>query len=148
MEKIAILLPRQTILEYARNVLAQEQIDVQLLKVVENANAVSEAQNAAAAGVRVIIARGLQATLIKENTGIPVVEMPVTVREIGLIILKAREMFKKEHPIIGIVVFANMFQSLERLGGSCLDVISAFMNWRSWRRPVPRSARRLARVWI
>lgn len=116
MEKIAILLPRQTILEYARNVLAQEQIDVQLLKVVENANAVSEAQNAAAAGVRVIIARGLQATLIKENTGIPVVEMPVTVREIGLMILKAREMFKKEHPIIGIVAFANMFQSLERLG--------------------------------
>ena len=114
MEKIAILLPRQTILEYARNVL--EQIEVQLLNVVENANAVLEAQNAAAAGVRVIIARGLQATLIKENTSIPVVEMPVTVREIGLMILKAKGMLKKEHPSIGFVAFANMFQSLKHLG--------------------------------
>lgn len=116
MEKIAVLLPRQTILEYARNVLAQERIEVQLLKVVENANAVLEAQNAASAGVRVIIARGLQATLIKKNTDIPVVEMPVTVREVGLMILKAREMLKKDYPIIGLVAFANMFQSLERLG--------------------------------
>ncbi len=115
MEQIGILLPRQTILEFAENVLKKEGIEVQILKVVENANAVVEAQEALAAGVRIIIARGLQATLIKENTNIPVVEMPVTLREIGLMILKAKRMLKKEHPLIGIVAFKNMFDSLDHL---------------------------------
>ncbi len=115
MERIGILLPRQTILEFAENVLKKEGIEVQILKVVENANAVVEAQEALAAGVRIIIARGLQATLIKENTNIPVVEMPVTIREIGMMVLKAKRMLKKEHPLIGIVAFKNMFGSLEHL---------------------------------
>lgn len=115
MERIAILLPRQTILEFAEHVLKKEGIEVQILKVVENANAVLEAQEASAAGVRMIIARGLQATLIQENTNIPVVEMPITIREIGLMILKARRMLKKEHPAIGIVAFENMFDSLDQL---------------------------------
>ncbi len=115
MERIAILLPRQTILEFAKNVLEKEGIEVQIVKVVENANAVMEAQEAAAAGVRIIIARGLQATLIKENINIPVVEMPITIREIGMMILKAKRMLKKEHPAIGIVAFENMFESLDQL---------------------------------
>lgn len=115
MEPIGILLPRQTILEFAENVLKKEGIEVQILKVVENANAVVEAQEALAAGVRIIIARGLQATLIKENTNIPVVEMPVTIREIGMMILKAKRMLKREHPIIGIVAFKNMFDNLDNL---------------------------------
>ena len=115
MEQIGILLPRQTILEFAENVLKKEGIEVQILKVVENANAIVEAQEALAAGVRIIIARGLQATLIKENTNIPVVEMPVTIREIGMMILKAKRMLKRDHPLIGIVAFKNMFDNLDNL---------------------------------
>ena len=115
MEQIGILLPRQTILEFAESVLKKEGIEVQILKVVENANAVVEAQEALAAGVRIIIARGLQATLVKENTNIPVVEMPVTIREIGMMILKAKRMLKREHPLIGIVAFKNMFDNLDNL---------------------------------
>ena len=116
MERIAILLPRQTILEDVQIVLKKEQIQVRILKVVENANAVFEAKEAIEAGVRIIIARGLQATLIKENTNIPVVEMPITVREIGFMIHKARKMLKKEHPSIGIIAFENMFESMDQLG--------------------------------
>lgn len=115
MERIAILLPRQTILEYANAVLEKEGKKVQFLKVVENSNAVSEAKAAVEAGARVIIARGLQATLIKENINVPVVEMPITVREIGFMILKARNMLKKNHPSIGIIAFENMFESLDEL---------------------------------
>lgn len=115
MEQIAILLPRQTILKYAQNVLEKEKTEVQLLKVVDNSNAVAEAKEAIEAGARVIIARGLQATLIKESYNIPVVEMPITVREIGFMILKAKNMLKKDHPSIGIVAFENMFESLKEL---------------------------------
>ncbi|MDW2799282.1 PrpR N-terminal domain-containing protein [Clostridium boliviensis] len=115
MEQIAILLPRQTILKYAQNVLKKENTEVQILKVVENSNAAAEAKEAIDAGARVIIARGLQATLIKESLNIPVVEMPITVREIGFMILKAKKMLKKDHPSIGIVAFENMFESLADL---------------------------------
>ncbi len=115
MEQIAILLPRQTILKYAQNVLEKEKTEVQILKVVENSNAAAEAKDAIDAGARVIIARGLQATLIKESLNIPVVEMPITVREIGFMILKAKNMLKKDHPSIGIVAFENMFESLDEL---------------------------------
>ena len=115
MKQIAILLPRQTILTYAQNVLEKEKTEVQLLKVVDNSNAVVEAKEAVEAGARVIIARGLQATLIKESLKIPVVEMPITVREIGFMILKAKNMLKKDHPSIGIVAFENMFESLDEL---------------------------------
>jgi len=115
MEQIAILLPRQTILKYAQSVLGKEKTEVLLLKVVDNSNAVVEAKEAIEAGARVIIARGLQATLIKESLNIPVVEMPITVREIGFMILKAKNMLKKDHPSIGIVAFENMFESLKEL---------------------------------
>lgn len=115
MEKIAVLLPRQTILEHAERVLEQEKMEVQFLKVVENRNAVAEAQAAAEAGARVIIARGLQATLIKASLSLPVVEMPMTVQDIGMMVLKAKYQLKKDHPTIGIVAFRNMFSRLDHL---------------------------------
>ena len=95
MANIAVFLPRQTILEYAQKVIAEDRIDVQILKVVDNASAVPEAQAAIEAGVQIIVARGLQATLIKKHTSVPVVEMPMTTQEIGLMILKAKRQLKK-----------------------------------------------------
>lgn len=115
MANIAVFLPRQTILEYAQKVIAEDRIDVQILKVVDNASAVPEAQAAIEAGVQIIVARGLQATLIKKHTSVPVVEMPMTTQEIGLMILKAKRQLKKEHPRIAIVGFKNMFTSMEHL---------------------------------
>ena len=115
MANIAVFLPRQTILEYAQKVIAEDRIDVQILKVVDNASAVPEAQAAIEAGVQIIVARGLQATLIKKHTSVPVVEMPMTTQEIGLMILKAKRQLKKEHPRIAIVGFENMFTCMEHL---------------------------------
>lgn len=115
MANIAVFLPRQTILEYARNVITEDGIHVQILKVVDNSSAVPEAQAAIAAGVQIIVARGLQATLIKKHTSVPVVDMPMTTQEIGLMVLKAKRQLKKEHPQIAIVGFENMFTSMEHL---------------------------------
>lgn len=115
MANIGILLPRQTILEYAKRVIEEEQAKVQILKVVDNSNAVMEAQAAIEAGVQIIIARGMQALLIKEYTNIPVVEMPLTTQEIGLLIRKAKRQLRKERPTIAIVGWKNMFTSMEHL---------------------------------
>lgn len=115
MTKIAILLPRQTILEYAQKVLQEKNLTIPILKVVDNTSAVAEAQAAKEAGCQIIIARGLQALMIKEQTNIPVVEMTMSTQEVGLMIQKAKRVLKKEHPFIGIIGFANMFGNMEYL---------------------------------
>ena len=115
MANIAVFLPRQTILEYAKRVITEDGIEVQILKVIDNTSAVTEAQTAIEAGVQIIVARGLQAALIKKNTNIPVVEMPITTQELGLMILKAKRQLKKVHPQIAIVGFKNMFTDMEHL---------------------------------
>lgn len=83
MAKIAILLPRQTILEYARKVLQEKNLTVPILKVVDNASAVAQAKSAMEAGCQIIIARGLQALMIKAQTNVPVVEMTMSTQEVG-----------------------------------------------------------------
>lgn len=115
MAKIAILLPRQTILEYARKVLQEKNLTVPILKVVDNASAVAQAKSAMEAGCQIIIARGLQALMIKAQTNVPVVEMTMSTQEVGLMIQKAKKVLKKEHPIIGIIGFTNMFGNMEYL---------------------------------
>lgn len=115
MAKIALFLPRLTSMEYARRVITEEKMQVDLLKVVDNANAVPEAIAALESGIEIIVARGLQANLISGSTNALVVEMPVTTQEVGLMILKAKKQLKMEHPTIGIVAFSNMFGRLEHL---------------------------------
>lgn len=115
MTKIAILLPRQTILEYTQKVLQEKNLTVPILKVVDNTSAAAEAHAAKEAGCQIIIARGLQALMIKEQTNIPVVEMTMSTQEVGLMIQKAKRVLKKEHPVIGIIGFANMFGNMEYL---------------------------------
>ena len=92
MSKIAVLLPRQTILEYARKVIQEKNLDIPILKVVDNESAVLEAEKAKAAGCQIVIARGLQAQMIKDHTDIPVVEMTISTQEIGLMIRKAKQL--------------------------------------------------------
>lgn len=118
MANIGILLPRQTILEYARRVVeADEHKDeIKLLKVINDTNAVMEARQAVEDGVEILIARGYQAECIKKDINVPVVDMPLTTKEIGMTILKAKRQLKKEHPVIAIVGWRNMFGSIDDLG--------------------------------
>lgn len=113
MSKIAVLLPRQTILEYARKVIQEKNLDIPILKVVDNESAVLEAEKAKAAGCQIVIARGLQAQMIKDHTDIPVVEMTISTQEIGLMIRKAKQYLRMECPTIAIIAFKNQFANME-----------------------------------
>ena len=88
--RIALLLPRDDMADLAHNVLQEKQYDVSRVSVVKTEEAVSEARTAAAAGASLIIARGLQASLIQYHTSIPVVELVVTAQEMGLLMVRAR----------------------------------------------------------
>ena len=110
--RIALLLPRDDMADLAHNVLQEKQYDVSRVSVVKTEEAVSEARTAAAAGASLIIARGLQASLIQYHTSIPVVELVVTAQEMGLLMVRAREIIHKPVPVIGVVGLPNMFSDM------------------------------------
>lgn len=71
MSKIAVLLPRECMLEQARRVIREEHMDIDMLKVIKTADSVYEARNAVENGAGIIVARGVQASFIKTYLNVP-----------------------------------------------------------------------------
>ncbi len=109
MGKIALLVPRDEMLYLAHNILQEKKYDIGEMRVIQTEHTVTEARNAIAAGATIIIARGLQASLIKQYTDVPVVEIAATAQEMALLVMKAKQIVKKEKPFIAAVGFKNMF---------------------------------------
>ncbi|MDF2614237.1 MAG: domain S-box [Clostridia bacterium] len=109
MKNVAFIVPKNEMLIQAEEVIKEEGLDVHTLKVVKTTEVVNEARKVIADGVDLIVARGLQASLIKRYTNVPVVEICLTSQEIGRLIVKAKQILQKPKPRIGIVGFPNMF---------------------------------------
>lgn len=109
MGKIALLVSREEMLYQAHNILQEKSYGIEEMRVIRTGDAVSEARRSIADGASIIIARGLQASLIKQYTDIPVVEIVITAQEMALLVTKAKQILKKEHPVIAVVGFRNMF---------------------------------------
>ena len=110
MAKIAILLPREDIVEQMKMLLEREPelkediLDIQAIKTSET---IEVARKMIDQGAHIIIARGIQAGILKDYTKIPVVEVVSTTQEIGLMIQSARNLVKKEHPHISMITMRN-----------------------------------------
>lgn len=109
MGKIALLVPREEMLYQAHNILQERKFEIQEMRVIKTSDAVMEARRSIADGASIIIARGLQAALIKQYTDIPVVEIMMTAQEMALLIMKAKQIVKKAKPVIAVVGLDNMF---------------------------------------
>lgn len=109
MGKIALLVSREEMLHQAHNILQEKKYEISEMRVIKTEDAVSEARRSIGAGASIIIARGLQASLMKQYTDIPVVEIVITAQEMALLVNKAKEILKNEAPVIGVVGFRNMF---------------------------------------
>ena len=109
MGKIALLVSRDEMLYQAHNILQEKKYEINEMKVIKTEDAVTQARQSIANGASIIIARGLQASLIKQYTNIPVVEIVITAQEMALLVIKAKQILKKETPVIGVVGFQNMF---------------------------------------
>lgn len=109
MAGIALLVPKEEMEWQAHNILQEGKYGVDYVKTVRTEDAVQEAVKASGHGADVVIARGLQATLIKHNTDIPLVEIKMTGQELGLLITQAKKIVEKQHPTVALVGFANMF---------------------------------------
>lgn len=91
MTKIAVLLPKETMARDARTLLLDMTFDVVACKAITTANTVNEARYAISLGAEIFIARGYQAKIMKRFTEIPVVEIMLSMQEIGLLIMKAKK---------------------------------------------------------
>lgn len=110
MSKIAILLPKEYMLEQARNVIREDELDIDILKVIKTSDSVYEARQAVEQGAEVVLARGVQAAFIRQHTNIPVAELTLTGQEIGLMIASAKKKVPdKKCPQIALIGFKNMF---------------------------------------
>jgi len=109
MGKIVLLVPRVEMVYLAHNIQQEKDYGITDIRVIQTNDAVSEARAAISDGASVLIARGLQASLIKQYTAVPVVEITVTAQEMALLIVKAKEIVKKERPLIAVAGFENTF---------------------------------------
>ena len=105
MGKIVLLVPREEMLYLAHNILQEKKYSIAHMGVIETDQTVVEARKAIAAGADILIARGLQASLIKQYTAVPVVEITATAQEMALLVVKAKQIIKKERPFIAVVGF-------------------------------------------
>lgn len=108
MSHIAMLLPREEMVRQAQDLVKNEGFHVQEIRCVSTADAVEEASASVAAGTSVIVARGLQAMRISQALNIPVVQVRITVQEIGLLLLKAKRYCASPRPKIALVAAENM----------------------------------------
>lgn len=109
MGKIILMVPREDMVRQAHNILQEKKYPIHEMRVIETKSAVMEARLAIADGATVIIARGLQASLIKKYTDIPVVEIVLTAQEMALLVTRARQIINKPKPVVAVVGFENMF---------------------------------------
>ncbi len=116
MAKFAILLPNEEMYRQTHDVLQELKERVDIIKIIETKNSVSEARQAINQGAEIIIARGLQATIIKQYTDIPVVEITMTEQGIQNIIQRAKRILGKERPDIAFVMFRNMTCEMAGMG--------------------------------
>lgn len=108
MAKVAILLPQASMCELAAPLVPQyEHIALTCLDYVETKFAAARALEVEKE-CDLIIARGVQAKLIKFNTSLPVVEIQITTQELGMVIQELCRELGTDCPRLGLICFENM----------------------------------------
>ena len=116
MGKIVLFLANQDMVDEAEKLLKNEEYEIDIVKQVDTSVVVQEARRAVDDGADVIVARGNQAMYIKQHLAVPVVDIRITVQELGILIRKAKKLSEMERPKIAIIVNVNMLPDITHLG--------------------------------
>lgn len=108
MSGIALLLPEPQLFQQAQEIIKEKENHVIVVKETTIDTVVGEAHKAIAEGANIVVARGHQARDVKAFTKVPVVEIVITAQELGLVIVKAKEILRKDYPVIGIFSWKGM----------------------------------------
>ncbi|SFG77309.1 PrpR N-terminal domain-containing protein [Oribacterium sp. WCC10] len=119
MANIALLVPNDELFRLSHDVLQEMKKRLFLMKVIETESAVTEARQAINQGADIIIARGLQATVIKQYTDVSVVEIIMTRQGLINMLERAKRILGKKNPNIAIVMSKNMACDMTGIGEKC-----------------------------
>lgn len=115
MARAALLLPYEDMLNIASELADHYGFEVVMADIASTGTAVEKARAALTAGADLIIARGLQARLIRENTSVPIVEVLITGQELILLIRQAKNLVNKPGVRIALIGYKNMFRGMSVL---------------------------------
>jgi len=113
MSKIAVFLPKENMYENAKRIIADKGMDISILKVIKTENAIEEARMAIESGISIIVARGVQAQIIKESMNVSVVEIKLSAQELAVLVTEAKKMTKKKKPHIAVIASSNMLSNMD-----------------------------------
>ena len=109
MAKFALLLPREEMVEPAGRIAQELGMEVVMNRSVSTKNILEHAQACRALGADILVARGRQASILKQSIDLPVVEIRLTGLEIALLLHRAKGLVPRvARPKIGIVTIPNM----------------------------------------
>ena len=108
MAGIALFVPNDEMYEQAQRSMENRQHHISVLKKINTEDAITEARHVISQGINIIIARGRQATIIRDNTNAMVTEIVMTAQELGLLVVKAKRIINKQYPRIGMFGWSNM----------------------------------------
>lgn len=115
MAKVAVLVPFFEMCELARPMMGQyEHIHPMCVEYTQTENVQARARELELEGCDLIVARGLQAKLIKRCVRLPVVEVCVTMQELGMLVLELKHTVGGERPKIGLIGVENMLCDTSR----------------------------------
>ena len=109
MAKLAVLVPHQDMLALAERVFdGYPKLQRAAVEYVRTEDAARRARELEADGCDIIMARGLQAALMKHAVRLPIIEIRSSAVELGRLMLDIREELKDPCPGIAVIGFANM----------------------------------------
>ena len=122
MAKFACLLPRGEMVAMAQRIARELNMDLVMCKLVNTSQLAVEAEAARKLGADILVARGRQASFLKQTTNLPVVEIKLTGQEVALLLSRAKRMVSHiSRPKIGVVTLPNMIGDIHHFN-EVLDI--------------------------
>lgn len=114
MAKFALILPREELVEPAGRIARELGMEVVLNKSVATEHVLEQIEACRALGADILVARGRQASMLREHTDLPVVEIRLTGLEIALLLHRAKAMVPRvARPKVGVVTIPNMVGDIQ-----------------------------------
>ena len=110
MAKVAILVPYREMCAIAQPLLEKpiSHIDEVCLEYTQTNQIETRAQELERDGWDLVVARGLQAQIVKRSVKMPVVEIRITTQELGRVMLDVKKELGLDCPKLGLIGFSNM----------------------------------------
>ena len=115
MAKLAIFVPYSSLCALSQELLRNyPRMEPVFVDAVANGEVTAKAKELEAEGCELIIARGLQAKLIRQAVKLPLVEIRVTAQELGELVQEIKTELGEESPRIGLIGFENILCDTSR----------------------------------